>query len=284
MTADLHVHSSYSGGSLAPGELLVLAGTQLLDAIGFADHGRVEGVFEGERLAESNPGYPMVISTQEISLGDHFHLLAVGSREDFGGDNRKQLPERLAIHHENGGAVILAHPWTVPKSSWAVGCLKDLLTGNVIDGVELFNASLLDYPDGESQLTQVWEETVLPYRLAITGGSDFHYHRQGRRRLGTGRTYLKVNVPGSAGIIEALRERRTVAGMFSYQPFDFGCFGSGYHALFGNEPWYGQLNAMAAGLRQRMEKLPRWNQEKRKALNRLMTGGHYQLTADLAGE
>jgi hypothetical protein len=280
VTADLHVHSSYSGGSLTPPELLVLAGAQLLEAIGIADHEQVEGAVEGERFTAANPGYPLVISAQEISLGDHFHLLAIGSREAWGGDNRKQLLEKLRIHHDNGGAVILAHPWTVPKASWAAGCLQDLLAENIIDEVELFNASLLEFPNGESLLKPVWEELVVPYRLGITGGSDFHYHRQGRR-LGTGRTYLKVNLPGSAGIIEAIRKRRTVAGMFSYRLFDFGCFGAGYSVLLGNEPWYGELKELATGLRNRMERFSKGNRNKRTVLNRLMVGGHYQYIWDL---
>jgi hypothetical protein len=251
-----------------------------MDAIGIADHQRVEGVFEGEQLAAANLGYPLVISAQEISLGDHFHLLAVGSREAWGGDNRKQLLGKLITHHENGGAVILAHPWTVPKAGWAVGCLRELLNENMIDGAELFNSSLLDLSKGESILKPVWEEIALPYQLAITGGSDFHYHRQGRR-LGSGRTYLKVSLPGVAGIVEALRGRRTVAGMFSYRPFDFGCFGAGYHAILGNESWYSELNGMASGLRRRIERLSKWHQEKRKALNRLMAGGYYQIVENL---
>lgn len=267
-----------------PPELLVLAGAQLLEAIGIADHDRVEGALEGEQFTAANPGYPLVIPAQEISLGDHFHLLAIGSREAWSGDNRKPsrkpLLEKLKIHHDNGGAVILAHPWTVPKASWAAGCLRELLNENVIDGVELFNASLLEFSNGESLLKPVWEELVVPHRLGITGGSDFHYHRQGRR-LGTGRTYLKVSQPGVAGIIEALRERRTIAGMFTYRPFDFGCFGAGYNVLLGNEPWYAEMKGMIAGLQNRMERVPKWNQDKQKVLNRLMVGGHYQYVGDL---
>jgi len=285
VTVDLHVHSSYSGGSLTPPELLVLSGAQLLEAIGIADHDRVEGAAEGERFAVEHPGCPLVVPAQEVSLGDHFHLLAVGSREAWGGDNRKQLLEKVKIHHDNGGAIILAHPWTVPKSSWAAGCLRDFLNGNLIDGVELFNASLLEFPKGESQIKPLWEELVIPYGLAVTGGSDFHYHRQGRR-LGAGRTYLKINPMdgaggGVAGIIEALRGRRAVGGLFSYQPFDLGCFGTGYSVLLGNDPWYTELKAMVTGLSNRMSRFEKWNPDKLKALNRLMAGGHYQLVGDL---
>lgn len=280
ITADLHVHSSYSGGSLTPPELLVLAGAQLIEAVGIADHQRVEGAMEGEQFAAAHPGYPIVIPAQEISLGDHFHLLAVGSRETWVGDNRKQFLEKVKNHHDSGGAVILAHPWTVPKANWAACYLRELLNENLIDGIELFNASLLEFPNGESLLKPVWEELVIPYHLGVTGGSDFHYHRQGRG-LGAGRTYLKVTIPGAAGIINALRERRTVAGMFSYRPFDFGCFGAGYSALLGNEPWYDELNRMVAGLRNRMERFSKANQNKQKIMNRLWMGGHYQYVLDL---
>ena len=278
VVADLHVHSSFSGGSLIPQELLVMAGTQLLDVVAITDHYQVQGAITAEKFTKANPSMPLVIVSQEISLGDHFHLLVHGSKESWEGQHRKTLLEKLYDHHRNGGAVILAHPWTIPKTSWAADCLRSLLQDKVIDGAELFNSSILDFVDqAEFKLRSVWEELIIPHQLAIVGGSDYHYHRQGRQ-IGAGRTYLWVNSPGVSGIMEALRNRRTVAGLFSYRPFQAGNFGTGYRLIFGNEPWYGELRSLITKSEQRIALIrsSRNGRDRRRWLSALMAAGQYQ--------
>jgi hypothetical protein len=280
VVADLHVHSNYSGGSLTSPELLMLTGAQLFDAVAIADHHQVKGAIEGEQFAVLNPACPLVIPAQEISLGDHSHLLIIGCKEDWGNQNRNELLPKIRNQHQHGGVIIIAHPWTIPQNSWATDCLQDLLNAKMIDGVELFNSSILEFGEkAELNLRSAWENLILPNHLAVVGGSDFHYHRQGRQ-LGAGRTYLKVNTPGVSGIIEALRSRRAVAGLFSYKPFDLGFFGAGHRVIFGNEPWYGELKGL-------INRLQKWigpgkaDWGKWKLLQKLIAGGYYQYAWDL---
>ncbi len=280
VVADLHVHSNYSGGSLSSPELLMMAGVRLFDAVVISDHHQVQGAIEGEQFAVSNPDCPLVIPAQEISLGDHFHLLIIGYMEESGDQNRDQLLLKIRNHHQRGGIIIIAHPWTIPQNNRAAGYLRDLLNEKLIDGVELFNSTILELGEkAELNLRSAWENIILPNQLAITGGSDFHYHRQGRQ-LGAGRTYLKVTAPGLPGIMEALRNRRTVAGLFSYKPFNLGFFGSGYHTLFGNEPWYGELKGLINKL-QRFTRSGQIGRGKWKLMNKLIAGGFYQYAWDL---
>ena len=55
--------------------------------------------------------------------------------------------------------------------------------------------------------------------------------------------------------VEALRERRTVAGLFSNRPFNLGTFGAGNSVIFGVEPWYGKLKEVIADLQCRLTRV-----------------------------
>ena len=278
VVADLHVHSSYSGGSLSPRELLMLENSLFLDALAIADHHQVAGAREGEEFSAGNAGCPLVLAAQEVSLGDHFHVLAIGCNDGWPDGNRNQLLQKIKTHHQSGGIIIIAHPWTLPKTSWAAGCLKEMLIEQMIDGIELFNSSILEFDQGaELRLRSTWENLILPNSLAIVGGSDFHYHRQGRQ-IGAGRTYLKVYRPGIPGIIEALKNRRAVAGLFSYKPFEFGFFGSGQQLIFGNDPWHSQLQDLINKLHNRIQHR---RISRSSLVTKLITAGHYQYAWDL---
>ncbi|HEX3044045.1 MAG TPA: CehA/McbA family metallohydrolase [Bacillota bacterium] len=291
IVADLHVHSTYSGGSLTPAELVKNAQMHLFDAIAITDHNQIVGAIEAKQIANTvQTGAAIfngaandleIIISQEISLGDHFHLLVLGAQEAWTGANRSKLVEKIHQSHDAGAVIILAHPWTLPKSSWAFGCLEDLLAGNLVDGVELFNASILESQEqGAKTLTSIWENLIVPHHLAVTGGSDFHYYKQGRQ-LGAGRTYLKVSGKGGTGIMEALRNRRTVAGLFNYRPFDLGQFGTGNGTIWGRDPWYSELRELGAVLNLQINNSMVLNPTRQTALIRLMGAGHYQMVQDL---
>ena len=203
--ADFHIHSIYSGGSSTPYELLKMAQNQFLDVIAISDHQNIQGSIEANILACNNSKMPRSIVSQEISLGNHFHfLLIAGKQEKWENVSRSAFANKFNLHHQYGGAIILAHPWTMPKSSWARGFLQEIISGGLLDAVELFNASILELPIEDcSALRNFWENWIVPNQLGIVGGSDYHYHHQGRY-LGTGRTYLKVSSSDAKGIVEAL--------------------------------------------------------------------------------
>lgn len=275
IAVDLHVHSIYSGGSLTPAEILQFAQYQLLDAVGISDHFEVKGAVEGECISAGNRSLPQIIVSQEISLGDHFHLLVIGSKDIWPARARNKIVDKIYEHHRNGGAVILAHPWTIPQNKWASSVLQDLATANLLDGAELFNSSILEITGGAQMIQKCWDEVFLPYNLGVLGGSDFHDLQQGRF-IGNGRTYLKVFAPGAQGIIEALRARRCVGGLYSFKSFDFGPFGKGNRLIFGMEPWYGELKGLQDHIKKQVEENKRCNLIEQKFIPNLIESGHFQ--------
>jgi hypothetical protein len=282
---DFHIHSSYSGGSLTPSQILRIAQTQFLDVIALSDHFETRGAQEGLKLIAADSHLPMLITSQEISLGDHFHFLIIhGITRSWEDIPRNRYLTKFAEHHQQGGAVILAHPWTMPKSSWARGFFTELVAQNLVDAVELLNASILQLgPDSLSRIQSFWEEWVLPNQLGIVGGSDFHYHHQGRY-LGSGRTYLKVRRPGEKGIIEALVARRCVAGLFGSCCFDLGWLGKGNAVIFGAEPWRNELQRLIGELRSEIAQSRFLKSNLRQYLWRLMEGGNYQMVRELLAQ
>ncbi len=280
--ADFHIHSTYSGGSLHPNEILSMAQNQFLDVVAISDHENIQGSKEANVLSMGNPGLPQAIMSQEISLGNHFHfLLIAGKQEKWGNPCRGAFLEKFGLHHQYGGIIILAHPWTMPNSGWAKGFLKEIIAEGLLDAVELFNSSILELPTENCiSLRNFWEDWIAPSHVGIVGGSDYHYYRQGRS-LGSGRTYLKVLYPGEKGILDALRKRRCVAGLFSYQNFDLDWLGRGHSILLGREPWLGELKQFIAELQLDLKRVRFLKPNLKKDFSRLIECGYYQMAREL---
>lgn len=280
---DLHVHSIYSGGSLTPLEILNLADSAFLDAVAISDHNEIRGAVEGQIIAGATPRLPLVLSAQEISAGDHCHFLLIGSTEAQADTGRAKLPLILQAHREQGGIVFLAHPWTALRHNWFRGFCRELVTAGLMDGMELCNASILDLARSAAPVIRgIWEEWLLPYNLAAVGGSDYHYRNKGRV-LGMGRTYLKVFEPGENGLLEALRNRRCVAGLFSEIALEFPETGGESRFLLGQEPWLGDLKALLERLQVRIVERERIDPGPARFLRQLLSAGHFQAAADLLG-
>jgi hypothetical protein len=283
VSIDLHVHSIYSGGSLTPLEILNSAGRALLDAVAISDHHEVRGALEGQIIAETTPFLPVVVASQEVSAGEHCHFLLVGSTKAQPGVSRNQIGETLRLHWQGGGAVILAHPWTAFKNSWAKGLLRELIAEGWLDGMELGNSSLFEQERSNiSMIRTIWDEWVIPYQLAVVGGSDYHYSDR-NRVIGGGRTYLQVAASDEDGIIKALRARRAVAGLFGSSELDLPGLASGKKIFLGQEPWRGELIRLNAGLRRTLTDGRRFNPKTARILWQLVEAGHFQAVLELLG-
>ncbi len=281
LIADLHIHSIYSGGSLSPAEILKCAHTQLLDVVAISDHDEIKGAQEGQAIAIRDNNLPVMVISREISAGDHFHFLIIGGQpQNWEKTSRTKLEESFLNHRNSGGVIIWAHPWTKPKSSWAAGFLKEIMDEGMVDAAELFNAAILELnPEVTREVRIIWEEWVEPYQLGVVGGSDFHYLRQGRV-IGTGRTYLKTIHPGVEGVIDALRGRRTVAGIFCSHVVDLDWLGKGNGIIFGAEPWYGEFRQFISEIHYRLSSS--WLKPKlRRYLLRLFESGNYQMVWEI---
>jgi hypothetical protein len=281
VSIDLHVHSVYSGGTLTPLEILNEARSTLLDAVAVSDHNEVRGAIEGQIIAQANPGLPLVLASQEVSAGDHFHFLLAGSIRPQPDVGRGKLPEILQLHKQSGGAVLVAHPWTAWRKGGTHSCLRELIEAGLVDGLELANSSLLELADDErSVLRDIWDQWVVPYHLAVVGGSDFHYRSKGRR-IGAGRTYVKVFHPGEAGILEALTARRSIAGLYGCGADALPGLRCGALVFWGNEPWRDEFYGLIRTLRAKLQSQCRLHPNGRNFLLRLLDAGHLQPVADL---
>lgn len=279
IAADFHIHSIYSDGGFSPARILKYAALHFLDAIAIADHSEIKGALEGKSLAENHPELPLVLTAQEVSAGNRFHFLLINSYQSSSEFTKENIWDCLTEHRRLGGVTIVAHPWTMPNSKWARNCLRGLITADLVDGIELFNSAALNISDIRAIWERIWDEWIAPYKLGVFGGSDFHSLHKGRY-IGTGRTYLKVYSPGEQGILDALRAKRCVAGLFGNQTNESGSVGPGL--LWGQEPWSTELERFRGNLQKRLVTgLKHYPPAYRRLFLNLFDAGHYQFLEDL---
>ena len=114
--------------------------------------------------------------------------------------NRKRLlpADGIAMIRNAGGLAVLAHPFTLGKGKEA---LIELVAGLVeagLAGIEVY------YPQHTAKHVKCYLAIASKFRLAVTGGTDFHGAPMPDIHLGTG--FGSLNVPDS--VLEALDERR----------------------------------------------------------------------------
>lgn len=280
LSLDLHVHSTYSGGSLRPAEIVQTCSRLLLDGVAISDHNEVQGSLEGAGLAEQDSRLPLVLTSQEISAGDHFHILLIGSTERQPDPGRGELLEVIRRHRASGGAVVWAHPWTLPTRRWAKACLQEMLAEDLLDAVEMCNGSLAELNGDLGRiLEEIWQEWVCPYQLGVTGGSDYHYIHRGRV-IGAGRTYVRAATSEPAAIIGAIRSRQTIGGIFQTRWLDLGWLGKGHRFMVGLQPWVDELKRFVASVSHEIELMESTRPFHGRYLRNLTEAGHFQMAHD----
>ena len=192
LAADFHTHSStWSDGSVTPFGMVVDAQYQGLDAIAITGHRQTLDAKWGRWFSEKIGG-PIVLVGEEIPEIPH-HVIAVGIHTTV--DSALPIAEQVDEIHRQGGVTIAAHPG---EFFWpGFEPVMDRL-----DGTEVCHPATFDYPQFRPEL----EEFYRRVGAAAIGSSDFH----GPGRLGMCRTFLFVDDVSAAGILEAIREKRTV--------------------------------------------------------------------------
>ena len=192
LAADFHTHSStWSDGSLTPWGLVVDARYQGLDAIAITGHRQTQDARWGRWFSEKIGG-PIVLVGEEIPEIPH-HVIAVGI--DTTVDSALPIAEQIDEIHRQGGIAIAAHPGEMFWKGFAP--VMDRL-----DGTEICHPYSQAFPDAHPEI----EEFARRADAAAIGSSDFH----GPGRLGLCRTFVFVREATAAGVLEAIRARRTV--------------------------------------------------------------------------
>ena len=199
IVADLHIHPYPGDGSLPVWELQHEARRRGLDAIGITGHNNRLGLRLSEWLDLESDDV-MVIPGQEVTAPG-FHLVAIGTRDDV--DWRLKAVDAIRAIQAQGGVAIAAHP--VPQSWRTI----DADTLAALDGAEVAHARTRPtYDPSEDEYLQFFElARVTNPGIAPIGSSDFHMVAP----LGLCRTFLFVEERSPAGVLNAVRQGRTVA-------------------------------------------------------------------------
>lgn len=200
LAADFHVHSFPGDGSLPPWDIAVEARRRRLDAVALTNHNSMHSWRLARWLSLTDrAGGAMLIPGQELTAAG-FHLALVGITQPVGW--RQTAASAAATVHAMRGVAIAAHPH---KKSWP--SLDDAALA-ALDGVEVAHPSIHVWEDSRRDLMEFYDRArrVHP-SIAAIGSSDFHHQAP----LGLDRTYVFARTATPAGILDAIRDGRTVA-------------------------------------------------------------------------
>jgi hypothetical protein len=193
LAADFHVHSFPGDGGLPPWDLAIEARRRGLDVVVLTNHNSLASWRLAQLLPPRADGAMLLPGIELTSIG--YHLAAIGVRQLVAW---RQGPAAAAAEvHTHGGVAIAAHP-SSPRSSRFDDAALD-----AIDGFEAASSN-----DSLAELAP-FRERATGYRpsLAAIGASDFHYYAP----LGVCRTFVFVTERSAAGVLDAVRQGRTVA-------------------------------------------------------------------------
>jgi predicted metal-dependent phosphoesterase TrpH len=171
-----------------------------LDVIAVTNHnqsftGRLAG-----QISAAGDG-PLMLAGEEITNPD-YHMIAVGIERTVNGA-RVAAADAIADVHAQGGVAIAAHP-----SKRFHGYDDDAVVA-MLDGAEAMHSDVHRDQRFRADLEAFYARARLVNPdIAAIGSSDFHVMPPG---LGRARTYLFVRERTKAGVLEAIRNGRTLA-------------------------------------------------------------------------
>jgi predicted metal-dependent phosphoesterase TrpH len=194
LSADLHVHSfPISWSTLSAWDTVIEAKHQGLDAIVMTPHNHVWVVKLGRWFSQITGG-PLVIVGEELT-SSRYHMLAIGISTAV--SSRQPAARAIEEVHRQGGVAVAAHPYPQFQPAYDAEAIARL------DGSEVVRPDAQNDERAASELRDFFERSP---RLAAIGSTDFH----GLGPLGYSRTYIFGRDRSEQGVIDAIRERRTV--------------------------------------------------------------------------
>jgi len=194
LAADFHVHGFPGDGALPAWELAREASRRGLHAVVISNHNQTLAA----KLAAFAPAPVLIIPSQEVTT-PRFHLVAAGIARAV--DWWKPELEIVNDIHAQGGVVIAAHPigryWRADDAMLAA-----------IDGAEVAHPLTGSVATGRDELTAFFARAkAVDADIAPIGSSDFHFVQP----MGLARTYVLATAFSETGVLDAVREGRTVA-------------------------------------------------------------------------
>jgi len=198
LAADFHIHSfPLSWGVLSPWDTVIEARREGLDVIAMTPHNHTWVAKVGQWFSRWSAG-PIVLAGEEIhSTG--YHLLAVNIRNTVRW--RQSASRAIDEVHRQGGIAIAAHP-IASYSAYDAAAVKKL------DGAEVVHPLGLRNEAAAAELRQFFGRA----KLTAIGDTDYHIGPMSPHlgAMGLCRTFVFVREPTEAGVMDALREGRTI--------------------------------------------------------------------------
>ncbi len=199
---DLHIHSMFSGESMArPEDIVDAALSRGLDAICITEHDSLRASAPFDNI--KNHGL-VILRGVELST-DMGHMLVYGVRDedwrDWGKNRVSNAKELIHIVRRLGGVVIPAHPYTIVTkcvydSEPEILIHHEIRNLEGITALEVCNGKYLKYPSACKAMGTFAKSMGLPG----TGGSDAHIPAD----VGSAFTVFRTPIDSSRSLTAAL--------------------------------------------------------------------------------
>ena len=193
LAGDFHVHSFPQTWSLlSPIDTVLEARHRGLDVIAMTPH---DSVWAGKLGAwfSREIGGPVVIVGQEITAR-RYHLIGLDLRKAI--PSGLPLDESISRVHAQNGVAIIAHPY---RMDWLSAGAPEL---RALNGAEIVRPEALAHSEAADRLDEFFARGT----FTAIGSSDFH----GLGPMGYARTWVFARERTAQGVMEALREGRTI--------------------------------------------------------------------------
>ena len=197
VAADFHVHSFPGDGTLPPWDLAHEARRRGLDAIALTNHNQMLSSRVATLMPEAARDV-LLLPGEELTTA-RYHLALVGISQPV--DWRLPLTAATDAVHRQGGAAIIAHP---VRDFWPA---LDASAIDAVDAVEVAHPIMFN-PRYREELAAFYARAIVEHPgIAPIGSSDFHQLAD----VGQCRTYAFVTSRTVSGVVDAVRNHRTVA-------------------------------------------------------------------------
>jgi hypothetical protein len=172
---NIHMHSTSSDGKLTPGEIISAYCAQGYDFVALTDHFMAKfgwpvvdtSAYRGESFTTL---FGAELHAGETSVGEPWHLVAVGLPLDFGPVGKTETPAELAQRAAGAGAFVgIAHP-----NRYAL-TLEEALTIEAADAIEVFNHTTVTHNDRADSWWMCDQMNSRGRRVLAFGADDAHF-------------------------------------------------------------------------------------------------------------
>lgn len=194
LSGDFHLHSGLtSGGTMTPWGLVGEAMRQDLDVVAITGHNEAWGGRTARTFSHFVAG-PIVLAGEEVTSATQ-DLIAVGIETTV--SPRLPLVDQITEIHRQGGVAIAAHPIARYHAPYI-----DTGAISALDGTEVCHPVIYERQGSADELMAFAAST----KATPIGSSDFHANG----RVGMCRTFLFASEATERGVLEAIRDHRTV--------------------------------------------------------------------------